>query len=49
MEKNLKKIYLQVITDVCVKIAVLKICFEGKTSDSVDETFKSIFTVGVHF
>ena len=39
---------MQVITDVCVKIAVLEICFEKKTKESVVGTFKNTCTVTVH-
>ena len=34
-----QKTYLQVITDVYVRIAVLEICFEKKYNESVVETF----------
>ena len=47
MGKTLKN-YLKIITVVCVKIAVVEICFEEKTNGYVVESFKSIFTVSVH-
>ena len=31
-----------------MKIAVLEICFEKKTKESVVGTFKNVYTVGVH-
>ena len=34
--------YSQVTTDACVKIAVLEICFERKTKESVAGTFRTI-------
>ena len=37
------------ITDACVKIAVLAICSEKETTESVVETFKNSCTVEVHF
>ena len=37
-----------VITDACVKIAVLEICSDENTKDSVVGTFKNICTVAVH-
>ena len=45
--KGLKS-YLQIITNVCVKIVVLKICFEKKTEESVVETFKNTSRVGLY-
>ena len=42
------KIYLQVITDLCVKIVNSETCFEKKSKSSVVGTFKNIFAVGVH-
>ena len=43
IQENIKKIYLQVITDACVEIAVAELCFEKKTKESVVETFKKCF------
>ena len=40
MQENIQKFHLQVIADTCVKIAVVEICFEKKTNESVVETFK---------
>ena len=48
IQETLWKFYLQVITDACVKIAVLDICSENKTRESVAGTFKNICTVAVH-
>ena len=42
IQKKLYKIYLQVIPDACVKIAVLN-------RESVIGTFKNVYTVGVHW
>ena len=42
------KSYFQVITDVCVKIVVLKVCFEKKTKESVVGTFKNTSRVRLH-
>ena len=39
---------MQVITDACVKIAVLEICSDKNTKESVVGTFKNIYTVAVH-
>ena len=39
---------MQVISDACVKIAVLEICSEKKTKEFVVGTFKSICTVAVY-
>ena len=39
IQENIQKFYLQVITDTCVKIAVVELCFEKKTKESVVETF----------
>ena len=39
---------MQVITDTCVQIAVLEICSEKNTRESVVGTFKNICTVAVH-
>ena len=36
------------MTDACVKIAVLDICSEKKTRESVVGTLKNISTVAVH-
>ena len=41
-------LYLQVIYDACVKIAVLEIYSEKKTRESVVATFKNICTTAVH-
>ena len=43
IQENLEKFYLQVITEVYVKIAVLEICSEKKTRESVVGTFKKYF------
>ena len=43
IQENIWKFYLQVITDACVKIAVVELCFEKKTKESVIETFKKYF------
>ena len=40
--------YLQLITDACVKIAVLEMCSGKNTRESVVGTFKNICTVAVH-
>ena len=40
--------YLQVIADACVEIAVLEICSEKNTRKSILGTFKNICTVAVH-
>ena len=48
IQENLEKFYLKVITDTCVKIAVLEICSEKNTRESVVETFKNICIVAVH-
>ena len=42
IQENIQKFYLQVITDTCVKIAVVELCFEKKTNESVVETFKKM-------
>ena len=34
---------MQVITDACIKIAAVELCFEKKTKESVVETFKKYF------
>ena len=39
---------MQVITDVCGKIAVLEICSDKNTRESVVGTFKNTCTVAVH-
>ena len=39
---------MQVITDACVKIAVLEICSDKNTKESVVGTFKNICTMAVH-
>ena len=39
---------MKVITDACIKIAVLEICPDKKIQDSVVGTFKNICTVAVH-
>ena len=38
IQEKLQKIFLEVITDACVKIAVLEICSEKNTRESVFET-----------
>ena len=38
-----------IITDVCVKIAVLEICSKKNTRESVVGTFGNICTVAVHW
>ena len=43
-----QKFYAQVITDACVKIAVLDIHSEKNTRESVVQTFKNICTVAIH-
>ena len=48
IKEKLVKFYLQVITDVCVKTAVLEICSEKKTREPVVETFKTKVAVVVH-
>ena len=48
IQENLEKLYLKVITDACVKIAVLEICPEKNTRESILQTFKNICTVAVH-
>ena len=45
--EKLQKFYLQLITDACVKIAVLEICFEKKATDSVVGSFKNTCAVAV--
>ena len=47
-QENSKEFYLQVITDACVKIAFLEICFEKKTKESVAGIFKNICKVAVY-
>ena len=47
MIKSLKK-YLQVITNACVKTAVLEVCFEKNSKEAVVGIFKIICTVGGH-
>ena len=42
-QEKISKFYLQVITDACVKIAVLEICSEKKTKESVVGAFKKCF------
>ena len=49
IKEKLEKFYLQVITNVCVKTAVLEICSEKKTRESVVETFKNKVAVAVHY
>ena len=39
---------MQVITNTCVKIAVLELYSEKQTRESVVRTFKNISTVAVH-
>ena len=43
IQENIQKFYLQVITNACVKIAVVELCFEKKTKESVVENFKKCF------
>ena len=43
IQENIWKFYLTVLTDTCVKIAVVKLCFEKKTKEFVLETFKKCF------
>ena len=43
IQENILKFYLQVVTDACVKIAVVELCFEKKTKEFVVETFKKCF------
>ena len=43
------KFYSQVISDACVKIAVLEICSDKNTSESVIGTIENISTVAVHY
>ena len=38
-----------IITDVCVKIAVLEICSKKNTRESLVGTFENICTVAVHW
>ena len=47
-QERLYKFYLLVITNGCVKIVVLEICFEEQTKESVARIFKNIFTIAVH-
>ena len=44
-----EKFYLQVITDACVKIAAVELCFEKKSKESVVETFKKCFVLPINF
>ena len=48
IQQKLWKSYLQVITDACVKRAVLEICSEMKTRESVVGTLKNTVAVAVH-
>ena len=43
VQENIWKFYSQVVTDACVKIAVVELYFEKKTKESVVETFKKHF------
>ena len=43
IQENIYKFYSQVITDACVTIAVVELCFKKKTKESVVETFKKRF------
>ena len=45
MVNSKKPIYIKVITDVCVKIAALKIYFKKTPKESVVGTFKNVSTV----
>ena len=40
IQEKIWKFFLLVITDACVKIAVVELCFEQMTKESVVETFK---------
>ena len=44
VQEKLQKFYLQVLTDSCVRIAILEICSEKKTRESAVGTFKNICT-----
>ena len=44
-----EKFYLQVITDACVKIAAVELCFEKKSKEFVVETFKKCFVLPINF
>ena len=48
IREKLWKKYFQVITNACVKVAVLEICFEKKTKEFVCGTLKNICTVAAH-
>ena len=48
IQETLWKFYSQVITDACVKIAVLDICSDKNTRESIAGTFENICTVAVH-
>ena len=48
IQQKLWKLYLQVITDACVKRAVLEICSEMKTRESVVGILKNTVAVAVH-
>ena len=37
MQENIWKFYLQVITDACVKIVVVELCFEKKTKETFEK------------
>ena len=43
IQENIWKFYLQVITDACVEIVVVELCFEIKTKESLVGTFKKCF------
>ena len=44
IQGNIKKFYLQVITDACVKIVVLKLWSETKNKESVSGTIRRCFS-----
>ena len=48
IQDKLLKLYLQVVSDGCVKTTVLEICSEKKSRESVVGTFKDTVAVAVH-
>ena len=48
MGKTLKNLFTCTLTDVCVKIVVLEICFEKNPKESLLEIFENISTIGFH-
>ena len=48
IREKLLKLYLQIINDAFVKIAILETCSDENTRESVVGTFQNIFTVAVH-